>query len=249
MSTNAFTTRRDFLKGSAAATGALVIGFTLPVSSRFAQAAAAAMPGQAAGFAPNAYLRSAADGQVTGICGLSEMGQGVHMGIASLVAEELDADWKSVKLEQAPVDKAYNNPLFGMQATGGSTAIRGHYEPSAPSFHFTTSASRPFKAVQYPSASTATPCGIRTTCFTPGMAFAAASSTDTIVAPGTGACTMTAVSSPGTLTSMPNPALPSTLAGVSMRVRPLPRIRKSFGSLRLGCCGTGSFEAAATSSP
>ncbi len=36
MSTNAFTTRRDFLKGSAAATGALVIGFTLPMTSRFA---------------------------------------------------------------------------------------------------------------------------------------------------------------------------------------------------------------------
>jgi isoquinoline 1-oxidoreductase beta subunit len=128
MSTNAFTTRRDFLKGSAAATGALVIGFTLPMSSRFAQAAAAA-PGAAPGFAPNAFLRIAPNGQVTVICGLSEMGQSVHMGIASLVAEELDADWKSVKLEQAPVDKAYNNPLFGMQATGGSTAIRGHYEP------------------------------------------------------------------------------------------------------------------------
>jgi isoquinoline 1-oxidoreductase beta subunit len=127
MSTNAFTTRRDFLKGSAAA-GALVIGFTLPMTSRFGQAAAAA-PGAASGFAPNAFLRIAPNGQVTVICGLSEMGQGVHMGIASLVAEELDADWKTVKLEQAPVDKAYNNPIFGMQATGGSTAIRGHYEP------------------------------------------------------------------------------------------------------------------------
>jgi len=128
MSTNTPTTRRDFLKGSAAATGALVIGFTLPMTSRFGQAAAAAS-GAAAGFAPNAFLRIAPNGQVTVICGLSEMGQGVHMGIATLVAEELDADWKSVKLEQAPVDKAYNNPLFGMQATGGSTAIRGHYEP------------------------------------------------------------------------------------------------------------------------
>jgi isoquinoline 1-oxidoreductase subunit beta len=128
MSTRTSTTRRAFLKGSAAATGALVIGFTLPLSSRFGQAAAAAA-GAAAGFAPNAFLRIAADGQVTVICGLSEMGQGVHMGIASLVAEELDADWKTVKLEQAPVDKAYNNPSFGIQATGGSTAIRGHYEP------------------------------------------------------------------------------------------------------------------------
>ncbi|MGB7740018.1 MAG: twin-arginine translocation signal domain-containing protein, partial [Steroidobacteraceae bacterium] len=82
MSTNAFPTRRDFLKGSAAATGALVIGFTLPMTSRFAQAAAAATAG--AGFAPNAFLRIAPSGQVTVICGLSEMGQGVHMGIASL---------------------------------------------------------------------------------------------------------------------------------------------------------------------
>jgi isoquinoline 1-oxidoreductase beta subunit len=128
MSNTASTTRRDFLKGSAAATGALVIGFTLPITSRFGQAAAAAS-GAASGFAPNAFLRIAADGQVTVVCGLSEMGQGVHMGIATLLAEELDADWKSVRLEQAPVDKAYNNPIFGMQATGGSTAIRGHYEP------------------------------------------------------------------------------------------------------------------------
>ena len=128
MTTNTSTTRRDFLKGSAAATGALVIGFTLPMTSRFGQAAAAAS-GTAAGFAPNAFLRIAPNGEVTVICGLSEMGQGVHMGIASLVAEELDADWKSVKLEQAPADKAYINPMFGMQATGGSTSIRGHYEP------------------------------------------------------------------------------------------------------------------------
>ena len=127
MSTDLITTRRDFLKGSAAATGALVIGFTLPAATRFADAATATAG--SGPFAPNAYLRIAANGDVTVVTGLSEMGQGVHTGIASIVAEELDADWKQVRLEQAPVDKAYVNPVFGMQATGGSSSIRGSYLP------------------------------------------------------------------------------------------------------------------------
>ena len=62
------------------------------------------------------------------ICGSSEMGQGVLTAIPMLVAEELDADWKTVRVEQAPVDKAYDNPMFQMQATGGSTTVRGHWE-------------------------------------------------------------------------------------------------------------------------
>lgn len=119
------TTRRDFLKGTAAATGALVIGFTLPAVSRHGQSNAAA----AGSLAPNAFLRITPDGQVTVICGLSEMGQGVHMGIAMLVAEELDADWQRVRVVQAPADTAYANPMLRMQGTGGSTSIRAHYEP------------------------------------------------------------------------------------------------------------------------
>ena len=114
-------TRRDFLKGSAATAGALTIGFALPLTSRYAQAADQ--------FAPNAFLRIETDGQISVLCGLSEMGQGVHTGIAMLVAEELDADWQQVHVEQAPVDEAYNNPMFGLQGTGGSTSIRGHWEP------------------------------------------------------------------------------------------------------------------------
>jgi len=125
MTTNILTTRRDFLVGSAAATGALVIGFTLTGAARYAQAGTAApVP-----LAPNAFLRITPDGQITVICGLSEMGQGVHMGIAMLVAEELDADWKRVRLEQAPADPAYVNPMLRMQGTGGSTSIRGSWEP------------------------------------------------------------------------------------------------------------------------
>jgi isoquinoline 1-oxidoreductase beta subunit len=61
--------------------------------------------------------------------GSSEMGQGIMTGISMLLAEELDADWSSLKAEFAPAHAAYKNPLMGRQATGGSTAIRGFWEP------------------------------------------------------------------------------------------------------------------------
>ncbi len=114
-------TRRGFLQGS----GALVVGFALPMAARAADVAKAA----AAPFKPSAYLRITADNRVTVVCGSSEMGQGVLTAIPMLVAEELDADWKLVSVEQAPVDAAFANPMFGMQATGGSTTVRAHWEP------------------------------------------------------------------------------------------------------------------------
>ena len=117
-------TRREFLQASAAsATTSLVIGFALPQSGR---AATAATP---PAFTPNAWLRITPDDRVTVICGSAEMGQGVLTSIPMLMAEELDADWKKVGVEQAPADKAYANPMFGMQATGGSTTVRAHWEP------------------------------------------------------------------------------------------------------------------------
>ncbi len=117
------TSRRDFLRATGLAAGGLTLGFALPAASRLALAAAPTDT------TINAFLRIAADGTCTVVCGLSEMGQGVHTAIPMLIAEELDADWTRVKVEQAPVDKAYSNPIFGMQATGGSTSIRGHWEP------------------------------------------------------------------------------------------------------------------------
>ena len=114
-------TRREFLQASAATS--LVVGFTLPQTGRAAATATATT------FTPNAYLRITPDDRVTVVCGSAEMGQGVLTSIPMLVAEELDADWKKVSVEQAPVDQAYANPMFGMQATGGSTTIRAHWEP------------------------------------------------------------------------------------------------------------------------
>lgn len=113
--------RRSFLKTSAVTGGGLVIGFVLPAAGRLAEAATR--------FEPNAFLRVASNGHVTVVCGFSEMGQGVLTAIPMLLAEELDADWKKVSVEQAPAAKAYANPLFGIQATGGSTTVRASWEP------------------------------------------------------------------------------------------------------------------------
>ncbi len=86
--------------------------------------------GAAAGpLAPNAFVRVGTDNLVTVICKHHEMGQGNTTGLASLVADELDADWALVRTEYAPSDaKLYNNLNFGpMQGTGGSSAIANSF--------------------------------------------------------------------------------------------------------------------------
>lgn len=118
--------RRNLLKGA----GALVIGMSLPQAGR-AQSGAAQVfrPGGDAVFAPNAFVRIAADDSVTVLVKHIEFGQGPFTGLATLVAEELDADWGQMRAEHAPSDaKLYANLAFGMQGTGGSTAIANSYE-------------------------------------------------------------------------------------------------------------------------
>jgi isoquinoline 1-oxidoreductase beta subunit len=58
----------------------------------------------------------------------SEMGQGVATSLAMLVAEELEVDLAQLETVFAPAHERYANPLFGTQATGGSTSIRGEWE-------------------------------------------------------------------------------------------------------------------------
>ncbi len=118
--------RRNLLKGA----GALVIGMSLPQAGRAQSGAAQAFrPGGAATFAPNAFVRIAADDTVTVLVKHIEFGQGPFTGLATLVAEELDADWSQMRAEHAPADaKLYANLAFGMQGTGGSTAIANSYE-------------------------------------------------------------------------------------------------------------------------
>lgn len=116
--------RRAFLKVSAAAGGGLLVGVYLPSADRRGSAAAAG-----AELVPNAWIRIGTDDSVTLRVASSEMGQGVYTAIPMLLAEELECDWSRVRVEAAPADKAYINPLFGVQATGGSTAVRAFYTP------------------------------------------------------------------------------------------------------------------------
>ena len=120
--------RRRFLQGSAG----LTLGFVLPTAI-----AANAGPGKAGEglvapvtFEPNAFLRIGTDNTVTVLSKHLEMGQGTYTGLATLVAEELDADWKTVRVEGAPADaKRYNNLFWGpAQGTGGSTAMANSWE-------------------------------------------------------------------------------------------------------------------------
>ncbi len=80
-------------------------------------------------FAPNPWVEISPDGTVTVIIDRSEMGQGALTGLAMLVAEELEVDVAQVHTAFAPADPRYDNPLFGEQATGGSTSLRGAWEP------------------------------------------------------------------------------------------------------------------------
>src|SRR5215813_7450259 len=111
--------------------GGLVTGFVfafhLPVG--VAQPAQPKDPADGT-FAPNAYIRINESGQVTLVMPQVEMGQGIYTAVATILAEELDAELTQVVLQHAPPDeKLYANPLLGVQATGGSTSIRAFWTP------------------------------------------------------------------------------------------------------------------------
>src|SRR3989442_2138461 len=119
--------RRTFLRAGAAAGGGLLVSFSLPAPLGRALVAGA----QAArDFMPNGFIRIARDGGVTLIMHKVETGQRTYTAMPMLLAEELEVDLSQVHLEHAPPDDAlYAEPLFGVQETGGSTSVRGNWEP------------------------------------------------------------------------------------------------------------------------
>ncbi len=115
--------RRKFLKSTAFAGGGLILGFHLPFRSLDAEA-------QTAGeMEINAFIRIAPDNSITITVPSSEMGQGVSTSLPMIVAEDLEADWTKITAKLAPAGDAYKNPFYNMQGTGGSTSIRGWWQP------------------------------------------------------------------------------------------------------------------------
>jgi isoquinoline 1-oxidoreductase beta subunit len=121
--------RRDFLKTGAALGGGLLLSLYVPEWA-VAETGPETAPSKPniAPFKPNAFVRIGTDNIVTVVVNKSEMGQGVYTSLPMLVAEELEADWSKVRYEPAPVDAAYNHPVFGIQMTGGSTSTASEWD-------------------------------------------------------------------------------------------------------------------------
>ncbi|WP_432259398.1 molybdopterin cofactor-binding domain-containing protein [Cupriavidus sp. TMH.W2] len=114
--------RRSFLKLTGLAGGGLALGV-----APLAQAQEGARP-KAPPAPPQAFLIIAPDNTVTVAVNRLEFGQGVHTALPMALAEELDADWRNVRAALAPAGDPYKDPGFGMQMTGGSTALNHSFQ-------------------------------------------------------------------------------------------------------------------------
>jgi isoquinoline 1-oxidoreductase beta subunit len=117
------TSRRAFLHASAAVGGGLLLDFS--IGAALPRTGAAAPDAAQSAAALNAFVRISSDGVVTIMSKNPEIGQGIKTMLPMLIAEELDVDWRNVRIEQAPCDAA----RFGRQFAGGSRATPLNWEP------------------------------------------------------------------------------------------------------------------------
>ena len=126
-------TRREFIKASGLAGGGLLIGvYLVGCAERSSESPPGATPTpgpgesgapELASLEPSVFIKISTDGTVTVTVHKSEMGQGVRTALPMIVAEELEADWATIRVEQAPADRRYGN-----QVTGGSTSVSESYD-------------------------------------------------------------------------------------------------------------------------
>jgi isoquinoline 1-oxidoreductase beta subunit len=121
-------TRRQFLQFTALAGSGLTLGILLPGCGSGPGA------GSAAGPLTMPFLRIEPDNTVTVICKHLEAGQGTWTGLPAIVAEELDASWEQMRVENAPAEvPTYQNNAFvplgaHVQVTGGSSAVANSWQ-------------------------------------------------------------------------------------------------------------------------
>jgi len=119
---NPTISRRSFLK----ATGLIIAVSVTPLGYTILNAAEKK---DLKAFNPNVWLHITSDNRVNIYIGNSEMGQGVLTAQSMILADELEADWKQIKIRQAPAADAFKSPILGAQITVGSASMRGFYEP------------------------------------------------------------------------------------------------------------------------
>ncbi|MDQ8164782.1 MAG: molybdopterin-dependent oxidoreductase [Gemmatimonadota bacterium] len=113
--------RRGFLRVSSIAGGGLLIATYIPEL----EGNLAALAGMRADFTPNAFIKITPDGVITIIAKNPEIGQGVKTHLPMIIADELDVDWKDVRIEQGD----HNPAAYGSQGAGGSTATPINWTP------------------------------------------------------------------------------------------------------------------------
>src|SRR5262249_12617016 len=114
--------RREFLKTSTRTAGALILGFYFPLRGQMQEQASGA---SARIFKPNAWLRITADNQITVLVEKPELGQGSRTYTPMMIAEELEVDWSSIHVEQAPTIASVYQGL----RTGGSGGVASTFSP------------------------------------------------------------------------------------------------------------------------
>jgi len=110
--------RRNFVKVFGLASGGLIIG------CQFSSEKDIVRIDDGTTFAPNLFVQLKKDGKLILVCSRSEMGQGIRTSLTSAIADEMEADWNYVSVEQATGDKK-----FGNQNTDGSRSVRTILEP------------------------------------------------------------------------------------------------------------------------
>lgn len=115
------SSRRDFLQQTSAGAGALVLASFWSADANAQQSVS--KPTAGAAFTPSALIKIDTDGSVTLISKQPEIGQGIKTSLPMVIAEELEVNWKDVKIVQGDL-----NPAYGSQFAGGSLSTPLNYD-------------------------------------------------------------------------------------------------------------------------